>query len=128
LNIAPFVPEHILLSPRDNNTSLLQRLEDEEIENFFLDLRNLRRDYGKIIEEERMNIIIQNGKQAGQTVFHVHAHLIPYSHFQRKMSDPTKVNEKRKLKTLEELAKETLQLRQKFEELFLERNQDNSKI
>ena len=116
VNISPFVPQHILLSPKNNNTSLLQNLKEDEIINYFKDLRDLRRDYGKILQEQRMSIIIQNGVKAGQTVFHVHTHLIPYSNI-KKTGKIHRTKEDAKRRSLQDMNEEVLQIKQKFKQL-----------
>jgi diadenosine tetraphosphate (Ap4A) HIT family hydrolase len=104
------------LSPKNNNTSLLQNLQEEEIINYFKDLRDLRRDYGAILKEDRMSIIIQNGKKAGQTVFHVHAHLIPYSHI-KKTGKVHRTREDANRRSLQDMNQEVLQIKSKLYQL-----------
>ena len=60
-----------------------------------------------------MSIIIQNGEAAGQTVAHVHAHLIPYQSIKKNMHN-TRKSGKRRRRSLEDMAKEAEELKLKL--------------
>jgi diadenosine tetraphosphate (Ap4A) HIT family hydrolase len=75
-DLYPVSPGHILLIPRRHVTSFFD-LSKQEVEDFY-DLLLLSRN--KVMEEhspEGFNIGINNGFVAGQTISHLHIHLIP---------------------------------------------------
>ena len=80
----PFVPGHVLFSPK-RSVKLVQELGAEEMALFMMELRDLQSCYMKLLEEEPMSIIIQNGDGAGQTVEHIHAHLMPEMQLKKKL-------------------------------------------
>lgn len=74
-DINPQAPIHILIIPK----KLIQKLSDAKIEDQAL-LGHLMLVAGKIAEQLNLDntfrIIINNGAGAGQSVFHLHLHLI----------------------------------------------------
>jgi bis(5'-adenosyl)-triphosphatase len=74
-NVAPILPGHSLVIPRRHVESFLD-LSDEEITGLFLFARNLT---GFLIEQfkaDGFDVSLQDGEVAGQTVPHVHLHVI----------------------------------------------------
>ncbi len=73
-DIEPQAPIHILIIPRKALKSLSEaQLEDKEL------LGHLLLSAAKIAEQEGLKAwrtVINNGEAAGQTVFHLHVHLI----------------------------------------------------
>lgn len=76
VNLKPLVPGHVLLVPR-RQAALLGELEDAELADLFWSVRfvqaALERHYGA----SASLIGIQDGRSAGQTVPHVHVHILP---------------------------------------------------
>ena len=74
-DIAPKAPTHVLLIPKDP----IPRLVDAEPEHREL-LGHLMLTVGKIAEKlgigDAFRLIINNGQGAGQTVFHLHMHIL----------------------------------------------------
>lgn len=74
VNIKPFLPNHILLSP----IRCVQRLSElTEIEGFdmFKSIKSITTKLGSL--GTSWTITIQDGEEAGQTVKHLHVHMIP---------------------------------------------------
>lgn len=74
-DIAPKAPVHLLVIPR----KIIPRVIDAEAEDQAL-LGHLMLAAGKIAEEagvgDAFRLIINNGAGAGQTVFHLHVHIL----------------------------------------------------
>ncbi|TVY68962.1 Bis(5'-nucleosyl)-tetraphosphatase [asymmetrical] [Lachnellula suecica] len=86
VNIKPVLPGHVLVIPF-RKAQRLTDLSQDEVSDLFSTVQKvqkmLAKDYfgtkdaiGKI-EDGSFNITIQDGKWAGQTVAHVHCHIIP---------------------------------------------------
>ncbi|TAK07382.1 MAG: histidine triad nucleotide-binding protein [Candidatus Manganitrophaceae bacterium] len=75
-DIQPQAPVHLLLIPRKHISGLLdlQPEEREEISHLFLTLPRLAREKG--IAERGFRTVVNSGKDAGQSVFHLHVHLL----------------------------------------------------
>lgn len=75
-NIAPILRGHSLVIPRRHVASLLD-LSDEEITGFFLFARQATEMLVKVLGADGFNWSLQDGVPAGQTVGHLHVHIIP---------------------------------------------------
>jgi histidine triad (HIT) family protein len=75
-DINPQAPTHILIIPREHITTVSKlRPPDAEIMGkLFLAARELARKEG--IDEDGFRMVVNAGVDAGQTVFHVHMHLL----------------------------------------------------
>ncbi|KGO73209.1 Histidine triad (HIT) protein [Penicillium italicum] len=76
VNLKPILPGHVLVSPR----RVVPRVSDltpAETSDFFLTVRRVGRMVERVHGATSLNIAIQDGVQAGQSVAHVHAHIIP---------------------------------------------------
>ena len=75
-DINPQAPTHILIIPREHITTVSElRPSDAEIMGkLFLAAQELARTEG--IEEGGFRMVVNAGADAGQTVFHVHMHLL----------------------------------------------------
>lgn len=81
VNLKPILPGHVLVSPK----RIVPRFADltpEEVTDLFLTAQTVSKTVGRVFSGTAFNIAIQDGVDAGQTVPHVHAHIIP-----RKKSD-----------------------------------------
>lgn len=76
LDIYPVAPVHILIVPNRHIHSLNQMEEDDDalIGRLALLARKLAVEYG--IDQSGYRLAINTGPDAGQSVFHVHLHLI----------------------------------------------------
>ena len=79
-DIAPKAPIHLLVIPK----KLIKKLSDVKEEDKEL-LGHLMMVTKKVAEqlnvENAFNVVINNGKEAGQTVFHLHIHLLAGRNF-----------------------------------------------
>ena len=133
VNLKPVVPGHVLVIPK-RIISRFQDLTAEEVE----DLWRSAQEIGKVIEREysaeSLTFTIQDGPSAGQTVPHVHIHIIPrikgdwmdnddiypaINNAEKEMFNDLKVRagpdaESRKPRTQEEMGIESQRLKQFF--------------
>ncbi|RAL17683.1 HIT family protein [Aspergillus homomorphus CBS 101889] len=76
VNLKPILPGHVLVSPR----RVVPRVSDltaTETADLFLTVRRVARLVERVYGASSLNIAIQDGADAGQSVPHVHAHVIP---------------------------------------------------
>lgn len=75
-DVHPAAPVHILIVPNEHISSLnAMREEDEKlIGHLIFVARTLAKEQG--VEAEGYRLIINTGPNAGQSVFHVHVHLL----------------------------------------------------
>jgi bis(5'-adenosyl)-triphosphatase len=81
VNLKPILPGHVLVCPK----RIVPRFADlhaDEVTDLFLTAQKVSKTVGRLFYSTAFNIAIQDGVDAGQTVPHVHAHIIP-----RKKSD-----------------------------------------
>ena len=79
-DIAPKAPTHLLIIPKKP----IKKLSNAEKEDKDLlgHLMLVAKDFSeKLNINEAFNIVINNGEQAGQTVFHLHIHLLAGRNF-----------------------------------------------
>jgi bis(5'-adenosyl)-triphosphatase len=75
-NIAPIVPGHSMVIPRKHVTSLLE-LDDAAAAGLFQTARRAVRVLLAEFRADGFDLSLQDGAAAGQTVPHLHLHLIP---------------------------------------------------
>lgn len=75
-DINPQAPTHILIIPREHISSVSEMEEDQApiLGKLFLAARDLARKEG--IQEGGYRMVVNAGSDAGQSVFHVHMHLL----------------------------------------------------
>ncbi|KAJ5215459.1 uncharacterized protein N7498_001866 [Penicillium cinerascens] len=76
VNLKPILPGHVLVSPR----RIVPRVADltaAETSDLFLTVRRVGRMVERVYGASSLNIAVQDGVHAGQSVPHVHAHIIP---------------------------------------------------
>ena len=75
-DISPVAPQHILVIPKQHKASLSEfEASDKEIlGELMLTAAQLAKDLG--IAESGYRTVVNTGAEAGQTVFHLHVHLI----------------------------------------------------
>uniref|UniRef100_A0A3B0MV37 Bis(5'-adenosyl)-triphosphatase n=1 Tax=Theileria annulata TaxID=5874 RepID=A0A3B0MV37_THEAN len=106
-NIKPFAPGHSLVSP----LRVVPRYKDltpQELYDWSCLVQVVAESLEKMYDSTSCSIIIQDGPEAGQTIPHLHAHIIPRK--KNDIKDPDSIystidNNEGKLKTLEEMAK-----------------------
>lgn len=75
-DINPQAPTHVLVIPREPIVNIAQMADDdvEVVGRLMLGARNTARALG--VEQGGYRLVINNGAEVGQTVFHVHVHLL----------------------------------------------------
>jgi histidine triad (HIT) family protein len=75
-DVNPQAPTHILVIPRKHIRSVteLDAADTEVMGKLFLVARDLAREEG--IDEKGYRMVVNAGAEAGQTVFHIHLHVL----------------------------------------------------
>lgn len=76
VNLKPILPGHVLVSPR-RVVARVRDLTPAETADLFLTTRRVANMVERVYGATSLNIAIQDGKDAGQSVPHVHTHIIP---------------------------------------------------
>lgn len=76
VNLKPLLPGHVLVSPR-RVTPRLSDLTQAEVSDLFLTVQRVGRMVERVYNASSLNVAIQDGPDAGQSVPHVHTHIIP---------------------------------------------------
>ncbi|KAK4891944.1 Dinucleoside triphosphate hydrolase [Elasticomyces elasticus] len=76
VNLKPLLPGHILVSPLAVKPKLSD-LTQAEITDLFLTVTHIQRTLQRLYKADAFNIAVQDGEAAGQSVPHVHCHVIP---------------------------------------------------
>ncbi|KAI4123392.1 MAG: hypothetical protein LQ338_005289 [Usnochroma carphineum] len=76
VNIKPLLPGHVLVSPR-RAAKRLADLNHAEVTDLFLTVQQVGRMVERFYGASSLNIAIQDGPAAGQSVPHLHTHIIP---------------------------------------------------
>jgi bis(5'-adenosyl)-triphosphatase len=75
-NIAPVLPGHSLIIPKQHYTSLLE-LNDKELLEFFITAKMALLILLKAFNTDSFDWSIQEKPEAGQTIEHLHLHIVP---------------------------------------------------
>ena len=76
MNLKPLLRGHVLVSPR-RVVPRFNDLSTAELQDLFLTVQQVSRMVERVFAASSLNIAIQDGEDAGQSVPHVHAHIIP---------------------------------------------------
>lgn len=76
LDISPASKGHAIILPK-NHAADLYSLPDEDAASIMLIAKKTASVLKDVLHCDGMNILQNNGEAAGQTVFHLHVHLIP---------------------------------------------------
>jgi bis(5'-adenosyl)-triphosphatase len=76
VNLKPILPGHVLVSPI-KKVPRIRDLTTAEISDLFLTVQRVSRVVERAFSASALNIAIQDGEDAGQSVPHVHVHIIP---------------------------------------------------
>lgn len=76
VNLKPLLPGHILICPV-RVVPRLSQLSAREISDLFLTVRRVSRTLERVYRASSLNVAVQDGVDAGQSVPHVHVHVIP---------------------------------------------------
>lgn len=101
VNLRPIVPLHLLLCPFRTITEISHLMSKELEELFYLTQR-----VSRSVNQGNSMICVQNGVLAGQTVPHLHVHVMP-RHVIRLHPDSGQ-----KARTLEEMSREATKIRE----------------
>ena len=124
VNLKPIVPGHVLVIPK-RVCARYKDLTPEEAADLYDTVYKISPILEKHYNAEALNIAMQDGKVAGQSVPHVHVHMLPrrpndfkrnddvYEHLENQNLDRI-IEEDRKPRTLEEMALEATKLRTLF--------------
>ncbi|CCE62830.1 hypothetical protein TPHA_0D01910 [Tetrapisispora phaffii CBS 4417] len=77
VNLKPLVPGHVLIVPLRTSVQNLSQLSKEESSDFFNTVQLMQNFIYHTYQADAMNIAIQDGPEAGQSVPHLHTHIIP---------------------------------------------------
>lgn len=76
VNLKPILPGHVLVSPL-RRVSRLSDLTPAEVADLFQTVQRVARTLERVYAASALNVAVQDGRGAGQSVPHVHAHVIP---------------------------------------------------
>ncbi|KAL0638441.1 Dinucleoside triphosphate hydrolase [Maublancomyces gigas] len=76
VNLKPLLPGHVLVCP-NRVVARLKDLSAPEITDLFLTVQKIGKAVEHIYKADALNIAMQDGVAAGQSVAHVHMHIIP---------------------------------------------------
>jgi bis(5'-adenosyl)-triphosphatase len=76
VNLRPIVPGHVLIMPQ-RITPLMEDLTTEEYTDMWLLVRRVQAMLKDHYESTAFNVAVQDGRAAGQSVPHVHVHILP---------------------------------------------------
>lgn len=76
VNLKPITPGHVLVIPK-RVVSRVSQLSTEEMTDLFLSVHQISKGIEEFYCADAMNIAIQDGEAAGQSVPHVHVHILP---------------------------------------------------
>ena len=131
VNLKPIVPGHVLMISK-RVVPRLADLNSDEVIDLFSSIHKITPILEKHYGATALNIAVQDGKHAGQSVPHIHVHILPrakgdfkrnddvYTELENQQLDKeyTKLtvdpDEARRPRTVEEMAKEALELRTLF--------------
>ncbi|EGV63776.1 Dinucleoside triphosphate hydrolase [Yamadazyma tenuis] len=77
VNLKPLIQGHVLLVPYNPEIYRFNQLSDEESIDYMRSLQTLSRFLTWNYKADALNIAIQDGPESGQSVPHLHTHLIP---------------------------------------------------
>lgn len=76
VNLKPLLPGHVLICPV-RTVPRLSQLTPTETSDLFLTVRRVSKTLERVYHASALNVAIQDGVEAGQSVPHVHVHIIP---------------------------------------------------
>lgn len=76
LDVNPAVKGHVIILPKNHAANLFE-FSDEEASKILIVAKKIAAALKKTYHCDGVNILQNNGEAAGQTVFHLHVHVIP---------------------------------------------------
>lgn len=98
LDISPASQGHAIILPKNHAKNIFE-LSEEDASQIFLVAAKVAKAMKEELDCDGLNILQNNGEIAGQTVFHLHVHLIP-----RYKDDQVTITWKQGVPTKEELS------------------------
>lgn len=77
VNLKPLVPGHVLVVPLRPSVLRFGDLTPQESQDYMNSLQLIQKFIYKVYNADSLNIAIQDGPESGQSVPHLHTHLIP---------------------------------------------------
>ena len=77
VNLKPLVPGHVLVVPLRTSVLRLGDLSPEESVDYMNTLQLVHKFIQKVYKADSLNLAIQDGPESGQSVPHLHTHIIP---------------------------------------------------
>ena len=74
-DLKPMAPTHLLVVPREHHAKLGEASGEEAL------LGRLLSVAARLVRGSDFRVVINNGPQAGQTVYHLHVHVLSGRHF-----------------------------------------------
>lgn len=76
VNLRPIVPGHVLVMPQVI-VPTMEELSQEQYTDLWLTVRQVQTALKKHYQAQAFNVAVQDGREAGQSVPHVHVHILP---------------------------------------------------
>ena len=124
VNHRPVLPGHVLISPL-RNIKRLNELSSNEIADLFVVVQKVQKAIETEYNAKSSTVAIQDGPDAGQSIEHLHVHILPrkpsdfggqtdqiYVDLQK--HDKAEHNKKYPIRSMDDMIKEALKLRQYF--------------
>lgn len=77
VNLKPLVPGHVLVVPYNPEIRRFNQLNDEESIDYMRSLQIISKFITWKYKADSLNIAIQDGPESGQSIPHLHTHIIP---------------------------------------------------
>lgn len=77
VNLRPIIPGHVLVVPLRNDVISMSQLTPTETQDYFNTIQLIQQFIRWYYKADSINIAIQDGPEAGQSVPHLHTHIIP---------------------------------------------------
>jgi histidine triad (HIT) family protein len=77
MDVFPQSRGHVLVIPKDARARNLLDVEPQVLEKLILGVQRVARAVRAALKPDGLTVIQYNGTEAGQTVFHLHFHIIP---------------------------------------------------
>jgi histidine triad (HIT) family protein len=103
LDINPFSEGHILVIPKEHYENLLD-VDEEVLKKLIVRVKKIARRATTALDADGFNILQNNGEAAGQTVKHIHFHIVPRKNGEQLVFENTS-GDMEKLKALAERLK-----------------------
>eukprot|EP01132_Coremiostelium_polycephalum_P006811 gene6811-8450_t len=115
VNLKPVLPGHILVCPK-RIVPRFYDLTSEEVTDLWDSAKKISRVIEKHYNGDGLTFAIQDGKNAGQTVEHVHIHIIPRKPKDFANNDEiyTEIEKERVPRSYDDMEKESTELRKLF--------------